>query len=69
MLRVPGGSWEGGPFLMGEVPLHHDRIRAPRSRSIGLEVRLIGGGSKVYSAGSVKGYLAHKKTPNPLGPP
>ena len=52
---------EGGMFLVSEVPLYvHDDVNCREHVPAQPEL--------VLSSDDVQGYLAHKKTPTPLGP-
>ena len=46
----------GGLFLISEVPLHNSHVSHTRR-------------GKERTIRTLQGYLAHKKQPNPLGPP
>ena len=68
MPRVLVGSQGGGYFLMGEVPLRClvDNVDPPDER-----LGRFRGGCPDWDVllTAVQDYLAHKKTPTPLGPP
>jgi len=48
----------GGIFLMSEVPLYPHAVELVNHNQ-----------QYLYTLGGVQGYLAHKKTDPPLGPP
>ena len=76
MPRVLGGPKGGGRFLMGEDPLYLCITRLEGlilSRHTELEGKICQLWSKNAPRAArmchARGYLTHKKTPTPLGPP
>ena len=68
--RVLWWSWGGGLFLMSEVPLCIAAVLAatPVSLLERSDART-GENATCDTPGQLQGYLAHQKTPTPLGPP
>ena len=66
MPRVLGGSRGDGRFLMGEAPLysmqHLALLFLPRKGQVSAFV------GNIQNLEDLRGYLAHTKTPTPLGP-
>ena len=68
MPRVLGGSWGGGRFLMGEVPL---KVKTQQSGPFSAEKCSREGDPEPFEPDPQQhsqGYLEHNKTPPPLGP-